>query len=103
MLSPLKSLALIAAVAAAGPALADTASRSVKITDLNLASVEGRATLDQRLVRAARQICGQGNSQDLSQIAASAKCYRASIASARADAEVRIAARTRGDTLIGSR
>ncbi len=103
MWSPLKTLALIAAVAAAGPALAETASRSVKIGDLDLASTEGRAALDQRLDRAARKVCHVGDGRDLAQIAASARCYRAAIANARGAAVVQVAARARGDTLIGSR
>ena len=57
---------LAAAVAAAGlstltavaPAMASDTGVSVQHEDLNLASAAGRAALDRRIDRAARQVCG---------------------------------------------
>jgi UrcA family protein len=103
MLSPIKSLAMIAAFAAAAPAFAETATRSVNTGDLNLATVDGREVLDRRIERAARQVCDHVPTQDLAKFAASSRCYKAAIAAARQDAEIQIAARSGGNVLIGSR
>jgi UrcA family protein len=57
-------LALIAAAIAATPAAADQ-GRRVSYADLDLTSESGIATLDARIDRAVRQICGSASPSDL--------------------------------------
>ncbi len=48
----------------AGPALANTEQNQtihVEYADLNLATAAGQKTLDQRIIKAARKVCGMGN------------------------------------------
>lgn len=91
---------LAAAVVAAGlstvtaisPALAAEAGGvTVATSDLNLASPAGRATLDARIERAARSVCGTAFINELD--------YAANVAACRAD--VISAARAQRDALIG--
>jgi len=69
------------ALAAAAPALAAPASVAVPYGDLDLTKDTGRKTLDIRLARAARQVCGGViPARDLRQVSA----YRECLAEARA-------------------
>ena len=54
------SAALVLAVLAPLPAMAETRSVRVSYSDLNLASAAGKARLDRRIAFAAKQICGTG-------------------------------------------
>jgi UrcA family protein len=83
---------LAAAVLAAGlttltataPAFASESSVTVAHGDLNLNSAAGRAVLDARIERAARQICGTAFINELDIAAGVAACRRDVIAAARA-------------------
>jgi len=83
---------LAAAVAAAGlstltavsPALASGAGVSVRHADLNLASAAGRAALDRRIDRAARQVCGTALTVELDLAAEIEACRADVLAEARA-------------------
>ena len=59
MKKTLISLAAICAVAATTPAAAENVS--VDYRDLNLASVQGQKSLEIRIDRAARKVCGMDN------------------------------------------
>jgi UrcA family protein len=71
---------LAAASAVAGPATAgasvDANAVRVSYRDLNLATDAGNRVLYQRITRAARQVCGVGDSRDLAVIAHSRACER---------------------------
>ena len=56
--TPVMALAATCAALAALPAAAQDRSVAVPYADLNLATPEGQAALDQRINRAARQVCG---------------------------------------------
>lgn len=65
-MTPIRTLipiALVAAVAAASPARAET--RAVSYADLNLSSPQGQAVLDSRIATAIRQVCGRAYPTDL--------------------------------------
>jgi UrcA family protein len=102
-----KSLTIFAAItslAAAAPAFAaDTTSRSVGFSDLNLATSIGRDVLDTRLERASRAVCGVGQSRELKQVMHASKCYRGSIAAARSAAETAIAKRAGATVEVAAR
>lgn len=70
------------ALAAATPALAETASIAVPYGDLDLTKDAGRKALDQRIARAATRLCGTVGARDLVRIAA----HKACVAEARASA-----------------
>lgn len=70
------------ALAAATPALAETASIAVPYGDLDLTRDAGRKALDQRIARAANRLCGTVGARDLVRIAA----HKACVAEARASA-----------------
>lgn len=90
---------LAAAVAAAGlstftavgPAMASEAGVTVQHADLNLASAAGRATLDRRIDRAARQICGTALTVEL-ELAGEVNACRA---------DVMAEARAQRDAILG--
>ncbi len=83
MLPRLTILAAAAATLVATPALAGPRTQSVGFGDLNLASAEGRAALDARVDRAARNVCQVGIATDLPTFMASKTCYRNSVSDAR--------------------
>lgn len=101
MLKSISALAAVATLAVSVPALA--AEKSVPFSDLNLASADGRAALDNRLDRAAKSVCAVGESQELSAYLASKNCYIASIADARDAAEVAIAKHSGASVTVASR
>ena len=82
---------LAAAVAAAGlstftavgPAMASDAGVAVQHDDLNLTSAAGRATLDRRINRAARRVCGTALTIELDLAAEVNSCRADVIAAAR--------------------
>jgi len=75
------------ALAAAAPALAQPVSVAVPYGDLDLTKQAGRATLDARLERAARRICGTlGPVRDVARI----REWRACRAEARASYEAQV-------------
>lgn len=94
-----RPLILAAAVAAAGlstftavaPALASEAGVPVQHADLNLASAAGRAALDRRIDRAARQVCGTALTIEL-ELAGEVNACRA---------DVMANARAQRDALVG--
>ncbi len=89
---------LAAAVAAAGlstftavgPAIASDSGVAVQHADLNLASAAGRATLDRRIDRAARQVCGTALTIELDLAAEVNACRSDVIAGARAQRDALI-------------
>ncbi len=90
-MSPRPFLFAVAAVAmAAGattatvsPARAEAGQVLVRHDDLNLASAAGRAVLEARLERAARQVCGTAFINELDIAAGVAACRADAIAGAR--------------------
>lgn len=94
-----RPLILAAAVAAAGlstftavgPAIASDAGVAVQHDDLNLASASGRATLDRRIDRAARRVCGTALTVEL-ELAGEVNACRA---------DVLASARAQRDALVG--
>jgi UrcA family protein len=64
------------APAAAAPAL----TRSVSFADLNLSTNEGEAELEQRIKRAAEDICIERSDRDLLQQLLAHDCYKAAVA-----------------------
>lgn len=65
-MTPIRTLipiALVAALAAASPARADT--RAVSYADLDLTSPQGQSVLDHRIATAVRQVCGRAYPTDL--------------------------------------
>jgi UrcA family protein len=84
-----------AAVAFAAPALAQPSdmttvtaphgrSIAVSVGDLDLASAEGQRTLDERLWRAARDVCSFTRLRDLAEYRAEGRCRSAALAHASA-------------------
>lgn len=62
------------ALAFAAPVAAETVSFAVPYGDLDLTKAEGRDTLDRRLTRAARQVCGDRSARSVALIAARKDC-----------------------------
>jgi UrcA family protein len=100
------SLIFLAAVLTSGSILAGAASpalaappaaqtRIVSYADLNLASAAGRATLDRRLDRAVRAVCGRAAIKDLNAYRQVELCRDESLADARAQLR-------RGEVLVAS-
>lgn len=71
----LMSIATIATLGAATPALAE--SVVIEYRELNLASIEGQKVLERRVDRAARQVCGMNDLRTGTRIptAEAAQCY----------------------------
>ena len=69
---------------ATAPAAAAPASqvKTVSYTDLNIATANGRHTLDRRIVQAARSVCDTG-SNDLRSLSAEARCTDKAVSDAR--------------------
>jgi UrcA family protein len=93
-----KTLAFVAALAAAIPATAQD-TRAVRYDDLNLASAQGMKILERRIDGAARQVCGASYDyrQTLTLEAATRKC----VVAAKARAKSELAARDIGVVLGG--
>ena len=62
------------ALACATPALAEPVRVAVPYGDLDLTKEAGRKTLDQRLARATRKVCGDAPMRDLTRRAAHRAC-----------------------------
>jgi UrcA family protein len=93
MFKSLFSLALVAAVASPAFALQSSDQpRSVKVSfaDLNLATAEGRATLDRRLKSAVRSVCSI-DTRDPAEWMAERRCYHRAFSKAQRDAAVAVA------------
>jgi UrcA family protein len=90
-----------AALGALGMTVPATAQESVAVaySDLNLATSEGQRTLDGRIDRAARNVCGMDQQRVGTRIRSSdsVKCYRAALA----NAQQRVAAIVRNEQLGG--
>jgi len=91
MKTPIKialgSFLVTAAAIKAAPALAEPVQPQnvsvVHTADLNLASQAGRRVLDQRLVIAAREVCGEAADVDLAGQNAARQCRKGVLAAAR--------------------
>ena len=84
-MTPIRTLipiVLVAAVAAASPARADT--RSVSYADLDLTSPQGQAVLDSRISSAIRQVCGRAFPTDLQSRRQVERCRSATLADVQA-------------------
>ena len=81
------------------PSCAETVSQTVRYADLNLANSAGRNVLAMRVAGAIRQICGPAGSRDLNQAANSRNCF----ATARKDADVKVATLTRASQRLAAR
>jgi UrcA family protein len=98
----LSSFLATAAVIKAAPAVAEPAPTNVNVSivrtaDLDLSTDNGRRQLDQRLVSAAREVCGTASDADLAGKNKVRQCRHDVLASARASGEMvgdRVAART---------
>ena len=88
-------LPLIALAAIASPvaAQAELETRVVAVADLDLASDAGRRALDRRLTRAVVEVCGTASDVDLAGKNEVRDCRVRTLADARAQGEIRIAAR----------
>ena len=64
----------VAAVGVAVPANAETRSVKVEYGDLDLASAEGKTTLQGRLKGAVRTVCGAADNRNLKEIADVSNC-----------------------------
>lgn len=93
--------AFVAASLAAVPAPAQSGGPSiaVEVADLDLATADGRAALDLRLLHAARTACGTPSPADLRGLANRDRCVTETIAAAapRRDALIALASRRSGN------
>lgn len=95
------SFLITAAALKAVPALAEPAPASVNVNvvhtaDLDLSSVSGKRQLDQRLVVAAREVCGEASDVDLEGKNDVRACRANVLAKARAES---IELASRGETI----
>ena len=93
----LASALITTAVIKAAPALAEAPAAETNISlvrtaDLDLKSDAGRRVLDQRLARAARQVCGTASDADLQGKNDVRQCRDAVLAKARANRDAVLAA-----------
>ncbi len=70
----IRSIAALALIFAAAPALAQPQAGSVRYSDLDLATPAGVATLDRRISRAVERLCGVAYPTDLDAQAQVASC-----------------------------
>jgi UrcA family protein len=91
--------ALSAALIAAAPVRAQDSVR-VPVRDLNLASAQGQAALDQRIARAARRVCDTGT--DPLSAVSQRGCVAGARTAARASAQPMIAAARSQQTLASN-
>jgi UrcA family protein len=105
MKSPLiLALGLASSVAALSPVHAqETATSIVRTADLDLASHSGRAALEERIVRAARDVCGTASDIDLEGKNAVRHCRAQVIAEASARRDQILAARSGGKIVVAAR
>jgi len=78
-MKPIRTLipiVLIASLAAANPAQAESGSRTVSYGDLDLTSSAGQAALDRRLASAVREVCGRPYPLDLQSVDQVSRCRR---------------------------
>ena len=78
-MKPIRTLipiVLIASLAAANPAQAESGSRTVSYGDLDLTSPVGQAVLDRRLASAIREVCGRPYPLDLQSVNEVSRCRR---------------------------
>jgi UrcA family protein len=99
------SFLIAAAALKAAPAFAEPVQPQnvsvVHTTDLDLSSETGRRALNQRLVIAAREVCGEASDVDLVGKNAVRQCRKDTLAEARAKGE-RLASRADGSILIAA-
>ena len=82
VLTALSACVILApALSHAAPAT-QSASVTVRYSDLNLATAAGNAALYARLVSAARQVCGSSDVRNLGELAAVQSCQKDAIAHA---------------------
>jgi UrcA family protein len=77
----LKSIAISGLILASAPALAQPPARTIRTSDLDLATPAGVARLDGRIERAVAQLCGSAFPTDLDAQAEVARCRNATMAS----------------------
>lgn len=77
----LKSIAVFALILASAPTLAQPPARTVRTSDLDLATPAGVAKLDGRIDRAVALLCGSAFPTDLDGQAALARCRNATMES----------------------
>lgn len=97
MKTPLLALAAGLAALAPLPAAAQQTA-TVEHRDLDLATPEGQATLDQRINKAARQVCGLDQARTGTRLAPlkDTKCYRQAKAQVKQQVAAAIAAKQLG-------
>jgi UrcA family protein len=93
MTNHLLPLIALAAIASPVAAQAELETRVVAVADLDLASDAGRRALDRRLTRAVVEVCGTASDVDLAGKNEVRDCRVRTLADARAQGDVRIAAR----------
>jgi len=102
----LTSFLATAAVIKAAPVLAEQAPAQnmsiVHTADLNLATEAGRRHLDERLVIAAREVCGGASDVDLAGKNQVRQCRADVLTKARADAEQVASREARGTILVAA-
>ena len=100
------SFLVAAAVIKAAPAFAEPVQPQnisiVHTADLDLASRDGQRALDQRLVIAAREVCGEASDVDVAGKNAVRQCRKDVLADARSRSE-QVASRSEGKILIAAR
>lgn len=89
-------------LAVATPALADDSKVAVPYGDLNLTTTDGTSTLDGRLVRASKTVCGEsGGPMDAGMRNARARCRAVALDDARGKAKT-VVAQASGDQRLAS-
>ncbi|MEA3389000.1 UrcA family protein [Sphingobium sp. CCH11-B1] len=104
MKSILAGAALAAALSTSAIAQpSDTAglSREVHFGGLDLSHQQGLATLNARIARAAREVCGGQSHGDLRQMQAQRNCYRTALESTRPQVELAVAKARTGQRYAG--
>ncbi|SLK07264.1 UrcA family protein [Novosphingobium mathurense] len=102
----MKTFASLAAVAALTVAVSANAAtdgaRTVPVAydDLNLSSQAGLDTLDQRLERAVRKVCGKADVRRLDEVSDMTRCRTSAQASAAEQRTVALARRNDGQPLL---
>jgi UrcA family protein len=97
----LSSFLATAAMIKAAPAVAEPAAASVNVSvvrtgDLDLSTDDGRRQLDQRLVSAAREVCGTASDADLAGKNVVRQCRHDVLAKAQAKRDALLASATSG-------
>ena len=95
-------LTATSAPAEAAPAPAATELRLVPTADLDLSTPEGKRQLEQRLARAAREVCGVASDTDLEGKNAIRECRRETFARSVLQSEQMIASAARRDVIAVS-